>query len=324
MNFLEYVKPSDVLAIVLYDNDYQQHTKSIKHLLTLCNHLHVYQNEPIGAEDSTNFANFIKINDYPSITYYADCVLNFSLERAKFIPHVRWFIDEINYYTATNWGQQLLKNLLYTYNKPYKFDMLLGAWRPHRDFLWHHYQSNAIIKNNTIATYFKDNLSNGVWLSWANPTLHSCKFSGDIFSINGEEARASAVIPLDIYNRSYYSIVAETTYYNEYNHYTEKVAKPILAQRPFVVFAGQYYLKNLKKLGFKTFDPIIDESYDNIPNNIQRWTQAMKQVERLCTLNPVDVITSLKSILEFNQHYFLSTDWMLPTKNLNFLTDSSL
>lgn len=43
---------------------------------------------------------------------------------------------------------------------------------------------------------------------------------------------------------------------------TEKIIKPIQAKIPFVVIGSYKFLYNLRKLGFKTFDSIIDESYD--------------------------------------------------------------
>lgn len=315
-NFLAFNDTADLIAIALYNNNYLQHSETVKHLLSRCNQLHVYHNEPTGSEDSLDFADFLLANDLDRVNYYADCVLNFELKHAKFITQICWFIDEFNYYCTTNWGPQLLGQLDYTNNKPYKFDMLLGGARPHRDFLFNTYQQNQTIKNNTIATYYKDSMSSGLWPDWANPSLQGVEFSGDLFEINGEPVRCSAVIPVDIYNQTYYSVVAETTYYNRYNHYTEKVAKPILAQRPFIVFAGQYYLKNLKSLGFQTFDSVIDESYDSVSDDLARWKLAVVQMEQLCLANPQKVLAKLRSVLEHNQQHFLSTDWMAPAKQL--------
>jgi hypothetical protein len=43
---------------------------------------------------------------------------------------------------------------------------------------------------------------------------------------------------------------------------TEKTAKPILACRPFMMYGMPNRLKELKKLGFQTFDTWWDEDYD--------------------------------------------------------------
>ena len=43
---------------------------------------------------------------------------------------------------------------------------------------------------------------------------------------------------------------------------TEKIWKPILAGIPFVCIATQNFLKRVRDLGFKTYDTVWDESYD--------------------------------------------------------------
>ena len=39
--------------------------------------------------------------------------------------------------------------------------------------------------------------------------------------------------------------------------------KPIAAQQAFVIVSHHGYLRRLRQMGFKTFHPYIDESYDN-------------------------------------------------------------
>lgn len=56
----------------------------------------------------------------------------------------------------------------------------------------------------------------------------------------------------------------EEAIYHDINFFTEKIFKPVLACRPFMVLANRGYLKSLKELfGFKTFDKFWDESYDS-------------------------------------------------------------
>jgi hypothetical protein len=130
--------------------------------------------------------------------------------------------------------------------------------------------------------------------------------------IHGRFATLSSILPVDIYNQTFYSIVAETVCTNQYSQFTEKTAKPIVAKRPFVVFGGQYFLRNLRSLGFRTFGAVIDESYDDIQDEIERLTRAWHEVERLCCLDPVPVMQQLQSVLEHNRQHFLQTDWMRP------------
>ena len=69
---------------------------------------------------------------------------------------------------------------------------------------------------------------------------------------------------------------------------TEKCYKPIACVRPFIAFSTPYYLEDLRKLGFKTFSPFIDESYDRETNSITRVNMIVEEINRICLLNKED------------------------------------
>ena len=48
----------------------------------------------------------------------------------------------------------------------------------------------------------------------------------------------------------------------EYPFITEKTYRNIKYKKPFILMGNQYLLQVLLKLGYKTFHPLIDESYD--------------------------------------------------------------
>jgi len=73
---------------------------------------------------------------------------------------------------------------------------------------------------------------------------------------------ASADIPRG--NDAFWHIVTETVFYYNKLHLTEKIFKPIVSKQPFMLLAAPGNLAYLKSYGFKTFDTLIDESYDNI------------------------------------------------------------
>ena len=129
------------------------------------------------------------------------------------------------------------------------------------------------------------------------------KYQDDIVNI-------SKIIPTKIYNQTAYSIVTETNAENDFTFYTEKIVKPILAKRLFIVIAGYNYLKNLRSLGFKTFDGIIDESYDSIEDNITRYNAACREIQKLSLLPQQEVLDKIKPIVEHNKEVMLETDWL--------------
>ena len=311
---LETITECDSVAIDIMHNGIDKCSDTVRHLVKVSGSVHVYLGEPTETLDyETPMVDFLKEFNQPNIHFYSDCVLNFT--QHNYTPMVNWFIDPLNYYSEYNWAKDLLTKLEYHYDKPYKFDILLGQYKFYRGYIDSLFE-NSRAKEQSIYSYFNDSMSKGVmWDGNIDTTQH--QLTSELFKINGEDARPSAIIPVEIYNKSYYSVVCETTaYVNSYSHYTEKVAKPMLALRPFVAFAGQHYMKNLRSLGFKTFSTVLDEGYDNVAEHQLRHRLAVKQVEWLCEQDPETVLTELDSILEHNRNHFLTVDWASAVKDL--------
>lgn len=81
-------------------------------------------------------------------------------------------------------------------------------------------------------------------------------------------------MPIDIYNISYYNLITESNQEGSHFFPTEKIWKPILAGIPFVCIATQNFLKRVRDLGFKTYDTVWDESYDEEENDKTRLAKA--------------------------------------------------
>jgi hypothetical protein len=76
-----------------------------------------------------------------------------------------------------------------------------------------------------------------------------------------------------------------------------------------LLLSGYHSLKLFKELGYKTFDSIIDESYDDIKDDEIRFSMIMDQINRLSkmTIDEVhDMYLSVKDILEYNYDHLLS------------------
>jgi len=300
----------DSIGITFWDGEFNEHMELINTLLPKTKKLLIFAPEPVWPDEFVNFVTTIESDS--RVTVIGNAVLNFKTP-LNYITFPNWFITLENYYVSTQWGKKLLDQLVFDRPKSKKFDCLLGSVRPHRIFIDNCYQSSTC-QNDIIFTFFKNNIADGIW----NFDLNGSVCTADETMIAGEKGRISSIIPVDIYNDSYYSIVAETTVSNNYSHFTEKTAKPIVAKRPFVIFAGQYFLRNLRSLGFQTFGAVIDESYDDIQDNTTRFAAAWNEVERLCQLDPQDVMQKLQSVLKHNQQHFLQTDWVRRCFFLNY------
>lgn len=102
-------------------------------------------------------------------------------------------------------------------------------------------------------------------------------------------------------------VVSETVFYYDKLHLTEKIFKPIVSHRPFILVGAKGNLAYLKSYGFKTFDKWIDESYDTEPDNDKRMDMVLDQIEKLCKLTPSELdamYEDMHEVLEYNFEHF--------------------
>ena len=91
-------------------------------------------------------------------------------------------------------------------------------------------------------------------------------------------------------------LVPETT--AEYFEITEKTVKPISARMPFVSVASFNFLHGLRKMGFRTFSPYIDETYDNEKNTALRVEMAVDAM--FCFINSPINLQEIQKICDHN------------------------
>jgi hypothetical protein len=120
----------------------------------------------------------------------------------------------------------------------------------------------------------------------------------------------------ELYENTYFSIVAETEFSEYQESITEKIIKPIMHCHPFIVLGSPHSLKTLKSYGFKTFDKWWDESYDNDTDDWSRLQKVYNLSEYL--INKTDeewntMLLEMKDILEYNQKLLSTFDskWIL-------------
>jgi hypothetical protein len=89
---------------------------------------------------------------------------------------------------------------------------------------------------------------------------------------------------------------------------TEKVYKAIGCGRPFIMFTTPYFLKEFKQLGFKTFSPFIDETYDSIEDNVKRLNAIVEEIKRLSNLKQDVFDTIIKECEEIARHNYKILD----------------
>jgi hypothetical protein len=218
-----------------------------------------------------------------------------------------WLETTANYYR--NQLAFLLQDIDPLQTKTLAFDCLLGAQRDHRTFVYDNIINNNLSKYFYL-TYYKEGITNSnFYIEPGTIVPNDVRWSNCRVEYMGVDILLSQIIPLSIYKETAYSIVAETNVDNDFSFFTEKVAKPILAKRLFVVFATYNYLKNLRSLGFQTFGSVIDESYDSIQDDTQRFIQAFSQVEKLCLMDQAEVLAKIQPIVEHNRNVLMNCSW---------------
>lgn len=78
----------------------------------------------------------------------------------------------------------------------------------------------------------------------------------------------------DLYTQSYFQIVIETHFDADQSagtFITEKTWKPIKYGQPFIVVGPAGTLAALRSSGYRVFDHVLDNTYDTIENNTDRW-----------------------------------------------------
>lgn len=83
---------------------------------------------------------------------------------------------------------------------------------------------------------------------------------------------------------------------------TEKTYKCIAAGRPFLAYTTPYFIKEIRTLGYKTFHPYINESYDSIEDNDKRRQAIVKEIDRLSKLSPEKYQEVRDKCFEIAQH----------------------
>ncbi len=112
------------------------------------------------------------------------------------------------------------------------------------------------------------------------------------------------------HSESYFSLVTETLFFKDKFDagdsifLTEKTFRPIIHKHPFILLAPAGSLSYLKNLGYKTFSPYIDESYDEIEDDEQRFLAVWNEVQRLCKFSNRQWITWQRSIADVVNHNY--------------------
>lgn len=220
---------------------------------------------------------------------------------------------------------------------PKKFLNFNRRWRPQRVALVALMKAMGVLDQGHVSLGDSDDNNNWSkmwqWIKWIgskNPDIKELfeKHENDIVSLPPLYLDTKNLVDnkpdLDwttnyLYEETYFTVVSETNFYvntegvrsDPGRFLSEKTFKPIAMKHPFIIASVPGMLVKLKELGYKTFSPWIDESYDEEQDDNTRLLKIVKEIKRLCDLTPDELelfLTETKKIVEFNFNVFINKE----------------
>jgi hypothetical protein len=101
-------------------------------------------------------------------------------------------------------------------------------------------------------------------------------------------------------------LVTETVATGQRLHLTEKTFKPIALGMPFVIVGTRGSLEYLRSYGFRTFEGIWDESYDQAPDDVrvERIASLLRSLDELPVKAKQELFKAAHEVIEHNWNHF--------------------
>lgn len=233
-------------------------------------------------------------------------------------------------FDQTSQAQTAFDRMFETRNKPYKFLFLNGRARPHRKYLYEHLRRQGLLDKSLYTmldakpcvvrrfAFREDGID-------VMATATPLKRLPDEYEVERYRNPAfGPIVPertnlkqelfrrewgeIYLYDRpyidTYFSLVSETVCSeSDISFRTEKIAKPLAMGHPFIVAANRGFYRDLRNLGFQTFDSIIDESFDLVEDAQARMDRLMQVVGDICGQDLDGFMDACRSICKYNQQH---------------------
>jgi hypothetical protein len=163
-------------------------------------------------------------------------------------------------------------------------------------FSWVDNKNTKNFLNKNLIDYLKIDVNNFKSIQLENDVMYGSELSKHeeyLYSINPEW-----------YYKSKVNIITETNFNESEVHITEKTWKAIYLGRPFVISASKGHLKTLRDMGFKTFNSVINEDYDDMKSG-----DKIKQIiDSAIELSNIYDSKEVLEICKFNQQLYFNLE----------------
>jgi hypothetical protein len=138
-------------------------------------------------------------------------------------------------------------------------------------------------------------------------TLESAEFPWNMPGESGHPMHSCWLSLFEENANSLIHLVTETAYFGRKWHLTEKTFKPICLQMPFVLVSTAGSLEYLRSYGFKTFDTLWDEGYDQETDDyirLQKIANLLKEFDSMSATQQQELHQACWPIVEHNFNHF--------------------
>lgn len=287
--------------LLWFDSDVQCHVQDLYHQSDL---LVLFLPELVSDQ-------LIKCMDLPGVVMFIGGVLNYSLKHAKVELCPYFFWSTTDFYRAC---PDILSQLTHGTGADRYFDILLGTKKMHRDLVYQQVDSEI-----NVVKYFGHNGDRDIrcyateQFEWPTEIIdvssQAINTTVETVTVQGTIVSLSQIVPVHIYNQTRYTWVTESQCDDGWSFFTEKIVKPMLGKRLFIVTSGQHYLKNLRQLGFRTFDSVINEEYDSLAYWEDRVIAATSCYQDLLMQDPAQIQQKIVDVVEHNFRLITEMPW---------------
>jgi hypothetical protein len=271
--------------------------------------------------------------------------------------------DNYRYFQFENFCQRMMNfeenimcmdrtnEIYHKVDKPYKFLFLNGRMRPHRKWLLLRLADLGLLSQSLYTNL--DNkgaadrelfyITDGVNCMTFDEPLHYLppEYEVDLYKDQIDKTSNETNVKFHLFNNewgdvylkstpyidTYFSVVTETVFEYPYSFRTEKTWKPVAMGHPFVFVSNCGYYRDFRNLGFRTFNHLIDESFDMIEHSQDRIDRISDVVKDLCAQDLPAFLSAAEETCKYNQQHMAEMSVKVrkdfPQQFINFINERS-
>lgn len=201
------------------------------------------------------------------------------------------------------------------------FNCLNRVRRPHREYLMLRFIESDLHEQGLIS---HDRLEHHGWMNYGI-SEEVMQRAGSLLPLvvddHDFDNNKAMQINTDIYLRSWVSVITETHAFDDPHSLfiSEKPWKPVYAMQPFMVLGHRNTLDTMRKMGYRTFDGLLDETYDAL-DFADRASMIINNLRKLSVIRDKwGWLQECREIVEHNKRMFMAQEIFRDPAMVRFL-----